>query len=324
MDNKDGLIFAFLIDTNGKGDELDWQGINSWTPSQGLIWLHLDYNHESTLTWLNAESGLDPIVIEALIAEETRPRYALIDHGLLITLRGINLNPGAAPEDMVAIRLWFDKNRIISTRRRALPSEIDMKKAIISGQSPISTPEFLTDLSYHMIEHMSDIIENISNEVSTLATTLSLKNISTTQQKLTDLRKKIISLRRYLAPQRDVMLRLAGDRQLWFETRDRLHLKEIAEIIIRYIEDLDEATAQLNITQEQILSRISDMTNKRMYLLSIIASIFLPLSFVTGLLGINVGGIPGANNPVAFDIVAISLITTAIILFILLKLKKWM
>ena len=101
-------------------------------------------------------------------------------------------------------------------------------------------------------------------------------------------------------------------------------LKKIAEIISLNIEDLEEAKEQINITQEQILSQISNKANRRMYILSLMASIFLPLTFVTGLLGINVGGIPGSHNPYAFSLITGSLIAIAIFMYIYLKLKKWM
>lgn len=324
MDSSNGLLAAYLINKDGLGSEIDWPGIYDWQPSHGLIWINLEYNHAKSQEWLQNQSGLDPIVIEALSADETRPRYAHINNGLLITLRGVNLNPGADPEDMVAVRMWLDEQRVITTRRRYMLSEENMKKAIISGQGPVSSSEFLTDLAYYQIELMADVIEDVGDKVEQIESQLTNENIKQSQKTLTDLRKQIISLRRYLAPQRDVMLRLSVDRQVWFDDRTRLHLKEISDSIIRYIEDLDEARDYIDVIQQDVMNRLSDLSNKRMYLLSIIAGIFLPLSFITGLLGINVGGIPGASNPSAFLIVIVSLVALAVVLFLILRLKKWM
>ena len=71
------------------------------------------------------------------------------------------------------------------------------------------------------------------------------------------------------------------------------------------------------LAHEEVLSQLSAQMNERMYVMSIVAALFLPLGFFTGLLGINVGGIPGVNNEAAFWIVsglcgAILLILTAI------------
>lgn len=323
MEPDEGLITAYVIDSTGKGSALDWEGIHNWKPEQGLLWVHLDYQQDISQKWLDEASGLDPIVIEALSAEETRPRYAIIDNGLLTILRGVNLNPGADPEDMISIRLWLDKNRIISTRSRYMLSEKKMITAIEAGKGPQTSSEFLTDHSYYMIEHMSDVIDDIDNKVDRQEDLLEENEVIQIQDELADMRKQIITLRRYLAPQRDLMLRLASEKLVWFEEHDRLHLREIADTIMRYIEELDEARERIKVIHEQIISSISDQTNKRMYLLSIIAAIFLPLSFIVGLLGINVK-MPGADHPDAFIIVTLLLVALSVALYFILKIKKWM
>ena len=327
-DTRKGLIAAYIIDTNNRrGCLVEWPKINQWEPKQGLLWIHLDYMDKQARAWLENSSNLDTIVTEALLEEETRPRYSVINGGLLVTLRGVNLNPGAEPEDMVAIRLWIDKDRVISTRGRYMPSEKSMFKAIEEGQAPDSSSQFLIDLTYFMIEQIADVIDNIEDKIDQIDDEIDKReddNPGHSQQDLRNFRRQIMTLRRYLAPQRDVMLRLAAERIDWLDDRDRLHLKEIAEIISLNIEDLEEAKEQINITQEQILSQISNKANRRMYILSLMASIFLPLTFVTGLLGINVGGIPGSHNPYAFSLITGSLIAIAIFMYIYLKLKNWM
>jgi zinc transporter len=76
---------------------------------------------------------------------------------------------------------------------------------------------------------------------------------------------------------------------------------------MRCVEDLDAVRDRAAVTQEQIESRLSDQLNRRMYILSIITAIFLPLAFLTGLLGVNLGGIPGANSELGFGIFALGL-----------------
>jgi zinc transporter len=86
----------------------------------------------------------------------------------------------------------------------------------------------------------------------------------------------------------------------WFGELDRLRLREIYDRQVRLVEDLDSVRERLGVIHEELVSRLSDQLNKRMYVLSIVAALFLPLSFLTGLLGINVAGIPGEDYPHAF------------------------
>ena len=80
---------------------------------------------------------------------------------------------------------------------------------------------------------------------------------------------------------------------------------------MRYVEDLDESRERAAVTQEELAGRISDRMNKTMYMLAIVATVFLPLGLLTGLLGINVGGIPGTDNTYAFLIVCLMLVSLA-------------
>ena len=140
---------------------------------------------------------------------------------------------------------------------------------------------------------------------------------------LADLRREAIALRRYLAPQREVMNRLSANRNPWLGDAERLRLREEADRVTRYVEDLDAARERAGVTQEELANRLSEQMNNRMYVLSLIAGIFLPISFVTGLLGINVGGIPAADSPSGFVLVTLLLIVIVAIQVVLFKRKDW-
>ncbi|MGI9570720.1 MAG: CorA family divalent cation transporter [Desulfobulbia bacterium] len=95
MEPIDGLINAFLLDGKGGGQKLNWDDIRALDPEQGRAWVRLDFTDPNAPQWLHDESGRDPIIAEALVAEETRPRCENIQGGLLLCLRGVNSNPGA-------------------------------------------------------------------------------------------------------------------------------------------------------------------------------------------------------------------------------------
>jgi zinc transporter len=103
-----------------------------------------------------------------------------------------------------------------------------------------------------------------------------------------------------------------------------VHLREIADRTTRYVEDLDSARDRAAVTQDELNSRLSERMNKTMYVLSIVAGIFLPLGLLTGLLGINVGGIPGTQSPFAFLIVCALLVLVAILQAVLFKRMRWL
>lgn len=323
MPRDESLVFAYLLDGNGSGKKIGWNEIKQWTPSQGILWVHLNYTSQRTAHWLIRESGLDKITAKAMIAEESRPRSEITATGLLVFLRGVNLTPGEDPEDMVSIRIWIGEHCIISTRKRQLLSVNDVKQAIHEGLGPKTPSELLRILNDRLLDRMSDVIESITEQVDELEQEVLAEESYLLRPKLADIRRQATSIRRYLSPQREALNRLYYEETPFLSQVDKLYLREAHDRTIRYIEDLDSARERAAITQEELSSHLSERMDKRMYILSVVAVIFLPLSFITGLLGINVGGIPGADYKWAFLIVSLSLLIILVGMLCFFYRKKW-
>ena len=261
---------------------------------------------------------------DALLAEESRPRVTAFDDGLLISLRGVNLNPGADPEDMVSLRIWVDKSRVITTRRRKLLSVADLSTAIEMGTGPRTAGEFLEDVADRLMSRMGGVIDDLEDKVAELEEAVLTAESHELRPKLASIRRDAINLRRYMAPQREAIARLQSEKISWLTDEDRVRLREVYDHLTRYLEDLDAARERAAVTHEELVSRLSEQMDNRMYVLSIVAAIFLPLGFLTGLLGINVGGIPGAEYKAAFAIFCMMLGAIVIIQLIIFRKKKWM
>jgi zinc transporter len=324
MNEGQALVYAFLLDGEGGGKALDWPAIDNRDSAQGLLWIHLDSKNPETRSWLLQKSGLSPLTCESLLEQETRPRNIVTDEGLLLILRGVNCNPGADPEDMVAIRMLVTENRIITIRYRRIMAVQDIRENIDTRKGPRSAGEFIVMVAERIADRMGDIISELDDNVSALEDSVLTGESHELRTQIADLRRMTISLRRYIAPQRDVLARLLHDRISWINEIDHARLREVAERTARFVEDIDSAKDRASITHEELNNKLSEQMNKAMYTLSIVAAIFLPLGLLTGLLGINVGGIPGTENIWAFTIVTVVLVTLGIGLILWFKKIKWL
>jgi zinc transporter len=324
MSNSEGLVFAYCLDGTGGGSEIGWDEVRAWQPDASAMWIHLDYQHPDAQHWIEAESGIDPIVGQALLAEETRPRCVNLHDGLMLILRGVNLNPGAEPSDMISIRLWLEGNRIVTMRHRHVMAIQDLRETVAAGDGPIDAGDFLVQLCDRLLTRMAPILEALDDSVDAVEDEILTGESYELRSKIGAMRRQAISMRRYLAPQREVIARLQGERVSWLNDLQRSRLREISDRITRYVEDLDAARDRAAVTQEELSSRLSEQMNKTMYVLSIVAAIFLPLGLLTGLLGINVGGIPGGENKWAFLIVCLFLIVIATIQIWIFRRRRWL
>ena len=319
----DGLVAAYVLDGKGGGRKLDWAGVRAWKPEKGVLWVHLEHDAPTAIHWIGAESGLDPVIAEALLAAETRPRAFVDGDGLLVTLRGVNLNPGAVPEDMVGLRIWLREHLIVTVRRRPLMAMVTMRERLEKGRGAAGAGEFLAQVAGLLVERMGPVIGELHDGVDALEDGLGTLAAAEIREGVYGFRHQSILLRRYLAPQREVLARLATETQPWLVPRAKMELREVADRLLRHIEELDEVRERAVLLKDELIAILSEKTNRTMYLLTVVAAIMLPLSFLTGLLGINIGGIPGSDNPAAFGIFLgfLSIVVVGQVIFF--RFRKW-
>ena len=234
------------------------------------------------------------------------------------------MNPGADPEDLVSIRIWIDKHRIISSRRRRLLSVDDISESLHAGKGPTSPSNFLITLIERLADRIGGFVESIEDRMDEAEDEISTGKAPGFRQRLSALRRQIAEVRRFLAPQRDALDRLTRQSGAWVAESEAHDLRQEADRITRFLEDLDLARERAVVLQEELLSQIAQEQNARMYVLSVVAAIFLPLTFITGLLGMNVGGLPGLETKTGFAWSIVIMIAAATGLLLFFRWKKWL
>lgn len=292
--------------------------------SDDLAWVHLDANHEDTKPWLEAElSYLDPFIVHALMEDETRPRVTEIGDGAIVILRGVNFNDGQDEEDMVSIRMFIDAGRIISLQKRSVRAVNTVCENFSMGKGPKNSGEFLTQILLNLTNGVNAILARLDDQTDAIEEDILTTADINLRQSIINIRKKSIVFRRHLSPQRDAISQLRLSGLPWLSDMDRRSLLERYNLTLRYVEDLDAIRERAQIVKDELANIISDRLNKNTYVLSVIAAIFLPLGFLTGLLGINIGGIPGSENGSAFFIFCAILAVLVACQIVIFKKLKW-
>ncbi|MEQ8249115.1 MAG: zinc transporter ZntB [Alphaproteobacteria bacterium] len=324
MTDRDGLVYAAVLDGKGGATTvLDWDGVRQWQTDQGPIWIHLQRNVAQSDRWLREESGLDQFTVQALLEDDPRPRTAVVGDGILAVLRGVNLNPGADHEDMVSVRLFVTRDRVISVRTRVLASVQAMRDDISAGRGARTAPGVLARLADHLAVRVDPIIEGIEDRLGDLEASISVRRSTDLRRDLHEIRREAIALRRHIAPQRDAMNKLPGIDSPLLDTAQRSRMREVADRTMRHVEDLDAVRDRTAVLQDELTTQMSEQMNRTMYLLTVVATVMLPLGFVTGLLGVNVGGIPGADTPWAFAALCAILAVLVAVEVVLLRRLRW-
>lgn len=322
-----GLRFAALLDRTGGCTDLDWDGIARWKPEDGFLWIHLERDDPAAAAWVREKSGIDPLVALALLADESRPRVEDFDDSLMVVLRGVNLGDESKEAELVPIHVWADGNRLISLRDKAhqLSALRAIRVALLNGKGPRTCGGLLAQISERVVEHLELVIDGMEDIVGELEDAcIEHYADAALRGQLARVRRQAIHLRRYLGPQRDALYRIQHDDATWLSREARMRLREVTDKIVRHIEDLDALRDRTTVLHEDLSAQISEQIASTSNRLTAVASLLLPPSLVTGMLGTNLAGIPGHDDPMAFWIMVAITVGMMPAVWILLKKLKWL
>lgn len=284
-------------------------------------WLHFDVADAGLEDW--AKEYLPQIAAQALLQSETRPRCDPHEDGLILNLRGVNLNPNASPEDMVSLRLWATDRAIVTARVRKVWAMDALKTAAEKGTGPASVGGFLAELAFGLTKRVEAVSLELEDETDALEEA-ALSGGELAPDQIARLRQTVIKLRRYISPQRDALDALSAVDGDILDERAATLLHETANRTRRTLEELDASRDRLTALQDQMDAEHANAMARNGYLLSVVAAIFLPLGFLTGLFGVNVAGMPGMSAPFAFWALSLASIAIGVALYVVFKLSKWL
>ncbi len=286
-------------------------------------WLHLNYTQRASADWLMSTPLLPDNVRDALAGDSMRPRVNRMGDGTMITLRSVNLNSEARPDQLVVIRIFINDRLIVSTRRRKVFAVDEVLNDLRNGNGPKDGGGWLVDICDALTDHTSEFIEQLHDKIIELEDAVVGQQVPP-RGELALIRKQLIIMRRYMAPQRDVYARLASEKLPWMSDDDRRRMQDIADRLGRGLDDLDASVARTGILSDEINSVLAEAMNRRTYTMSLLAMLFLPGTFLTGLFGVNLGGIPGGSWPLGFGMFCLTLVVMVSGVAVWLKLRKWL
>ncbi|MBB4857628.1 zinc transporter [Novosphingobium chloroacetimidivorans] len=319
------LLFGRVLDGRGGARAIGWEEAQNWRSSQAgeVLWLHMCRTVPGVRAWLMDALAVPEPTAELLTSDATRPRAFREGEALVATLRGINFNPGAEPEDMVSMQVWCDGQRLITLRRVALQTPRDTRHELDEGHGPVDAGSLITSLTEHMIDRMSHVILDLDEAIDTLEAGEVDCADKATLNEITRIRRECLALKRYMSPQHEALENISRDAPAWFEEHDRREIAESIDRLRRYVEDLDISKESALVLQDDVRARLLERNARTQSQLAVVATIFLPLNFIAGLLGMNVEGIPHAKDPFAFWEVVMIGAAIAGALLLLFRRLRW-
>jgi len=263
----------------------------------GFLWTHLESDGDELP--LVVRPDIPDVAANALVATETRPRCERIDQGAIVNLRG----PAAAETDnsdrLVSIRMWARAGKADSVTRRPLAATAAVTAQMEAGRI-LDPGDLVTAYAREISAALDPQVAELGDELDDCESGLESANKFRLRTAITRIRSEAIAFRRFVAPDRDALTALTAMDFGWLAEDDKLHIREAADRFARMAEELEAVRERSALLHEQLTDLRAEEIDQRSLLISVVAFIFLPLTFITGLLGMNVQGIPDAQDPWAF------------------------
>lgn len=287
-----GLIWGFDL-AEGLASQVD---VGDPQPERMLRWLHFGLANHGTRQWIEQQADLPEGVRELLLSSETH-QHALIDGGVI----GCVLHDFERDFDITStnrlgpLRVALTRDRIITVRLHPMRCA-DAVRRKLTGGTPIDGPADALDLLVGVIaENAAAISHTLSVQVQTAEDALLDGREPPTTREMIAVRRRLAQLHRMVDGMRRVVQRLEQDAELPEAIEPAV--EKLAQRLQAIDGDILAAQGQLRLLRDEIEALEAQRTNQNLYILSIVTALLLPATLVTGIFGMNTGGLPFADGP---------------------------
>ena len=298
-----------------------------YIPPDTVTWVNIDGLHEvEVIEALGEELGIHKLVLEDILYVEQRPKVE--DHGdyLFIVVKMLTRNEDGEVESE-HISLLLGPNWIISFQE--LPGDIfeDIRSRLRKAKGRIR--ELGADyLCYRLLDTIVDhyyvILDETAEKIATIEEELEGAPSSATQHRIYTLKHELLFLRKRILPLREAVKELEESESTLVTEEVCRYLSDTRDHTFQVMETLDSYREMVSGLQDLYLSVISARMNEVMKVLTIIATIFIPLTFIAGIYGMNFQFMPELGWRPAYFVVWGIMLSVAAGMFVYFKRKKWL
>lgn len=295
------------------------------TPAKGFVLITGNARAPEFRQWV-ADQITEPDA-ELMFGAAGKSRCIILDDKALVLLSLPGNGPASDADDVSEkhlMGLWIEAKRVIITSELRVLDVLNIERWQKSHHAPLSPADLVARLGLRSADRIEPFIERLGDHLDRIEEGVFRDAAAQSRRKLTGVRHKLIGLRRMIWPQRDVLNTLEIEDLSFLTARDRTRLREASARLERLGNEMQALSERAVLVHEQIIDTRAEQMNRTMLLLTAVTVILMPLTVISGILGMNVAGIPFADNPYAFWIVAGGLALIGVLLFVIMRRVKWL
>lgn len=297
--DRNGLICGFTLDATHKAKPLHLYAPDS-PKAPEAHWLHFNLADTRATNWINSCTLIPQDARELLLDSDAHIRSENFATGLALIIGDLFHDFKNDPEDLGVLRLYLDNNRLITGRGHPLKSVDRLRHELFEGMIFSNSMDLFARLIYNIGDSIHKVIKQLNDRVDDAEDQILAGHLHNQGSKLGQMRRLLARLRRQLSANRQAMQLALPHISRWSK-QDISELRQAVEHLESTIQDLELVQERTRLLQEEIAGRMSEATNRNLYVLSIVTVMLLPINLITGIFGMNTGGLPwGQDDPSGF------------------------
>lgn len=309
--------YHFLSDQSGRpietSEALALLGETQVTDNSGFIWLHFDLTKAAAEKWMREHLNLPDEFYEALVVGSRSTRIEDVSDNLIAVMNDVAFEFTFDPSEMSTLWVSVSQRLLVSARTHPLSSVDQLRVAVKNGVRFNSSVALLIYLFRVQEDLLVKIMRDATLQIDIIEDRLLIGELAAKRADLGRLRRVLVRLQRLLAPEPTALFRLLHQPPLWIAENDLDELRQSTEEFSLVIRDLAALQERIKLLQEEMAAQMGEQTNRSLFTLTIVTVLALPINIIAGLFGMNVGGIPLAENPYGFITIVLVVISFTII-----------
>jgi zinc transporter len=297
------------------GDESDQDGQRS----KGVAWIDVDLDNPDDRVWLEHWEEIGSPTRALLLDPVGLQRRKQLDDGLFLGLQTPRSEDLEQLDQLTDFKLLIGKARVVTVHAGPIAAVDELQWCSRAGGSLTTPVDLLGFMIAAATSRIERLIFDIARATDAAEDRLLDESAPPSARDLNLLRRSILRVRRQLKSVQQLLAQVSTDPALVLDGDDRQTLLRSSEHLRLYIESLEDFRARIELLQENVDAQRAATMAQTSLDLTIVATVFLPLTFISGLLGMNVAGIPDEHNPWAFWIVSGALVVIALVVWVLLR-----
>ncbi|MBD3169536.1 MAG: magnesium/cobalt transporter CorA [candidate division Zixibacteria bacterium] len=290
------------------------------------IWIDIENIDQQTADLIQPNLYLHPLAVESCFNEEAFPKVEIYKKSCFVVFDAINFNPGYRALDLINLYCFLGRNFLVTVHAEPLRSINELYDKLT--KEPKAFKEGLDYILYELLDSVVNryfpIIDQFEEKITSLEDRIFEHFDDVGLQEIFRLKKELISLRRSTNPQRDILSELSSKEMSFISPKVRTYFRDVFHHVWRIADTIDTYRDVITGALESYMTILSNRMNQVMKTLSVVATIMLPLTVLTGIFGMNFVYIPGLEYRVGFFVFMLAILIVIIIMWIYFKRKKWM